>query len=59
MSTIEETRPVPIPMTAPVVVSRRQVSDSSSTGKLADAATAKASPVRICTLNVCSRPAAR
>ena len=40
ISTIAEIRPVKMPTTVPAVVSRRQIRDSSSAGKFADAATA-------------------
>ena len=41
---IDEMTPVSTPAIAPVVLNRRHVSASSSAGKFADAATAKASP---------------
>ena len=50
MRTSDDTSPTVMPTTAPVVVKRRQVSASSSAGKLALAATANVSPVSSCTL---------
>ncbi len=47
---IEAANPVPNPMTAPRVVNRFQKRDSTITGRLAEAATAKASATKNATL---------
>ena len=52
ISTIAETTPISTPITAPVVLNRRQVSASSSAGKFALAAIANARP----TMNETFRP---
>ncbi len=46
----DEMRPVAKPHTAPAVLKRRQNNESTMTGRLADAATAKASATRNATL---------
>ena len=58
ISRIDDTSPLPMPTTAPIVLKRRQVSDSSSGGKFADAATANVRPVSSWTLNVLPAPSA-
>ena len=52
MSTSDEASPVPKPHTAPVVLKRLQKSDSTMTGRFADAATANASATRNATFAV-------
>src|SRR3954471_4008669 len=57
-SAIELNVPTSTPVTAPAVLKRRQVSASSSAGKLALAATAKARPTMNDTLSVLPPPMA-
>src|SRR5450755_257055 len=52
MSPIEASKPTPSPTTAPAVLNLRQKIESTSTGKFADAATAKASATRNATFAV-------